>query len=232
MSRFWNERAEEDAFFFIDTRMDYRTEDLDTFWAYGESDLDLLLSALGESIDPDDDVVEIGCGVGRLTRAISPRSATVRALDVSQRMLDLAQQHNGSLHNVQWLLGEGSNLSGIASESADACISHVVFQHIPDPRITLSYVREMGRVLRRGGWSAFQISNDQRVHAPRPLSKRIRESALAAVGRFPGGQHDRHWLGSMIDLDDLRTAADQGSMEIERIVGAGTQYCCVLTRRV
>jgi SAM-dependent methyltransferase len=232
MGRFWDERAEEDAFYFVDTRMDYRTTDTEAFWAYGVRDLDLLLSALGESIDPGDDVVEIGCGVGRLTRVISARAATVRAIDVSPRMLELAQEHNGSLANVEWLLGDGSSLRGIEPASADVCVSHVVFQHIPDPEITLNYVREMGRVLRIGGWSAFQISNDPRVHAPRTSLRRVRESVLAAFGRFPGGQHDRHWLGSMIDLDDLRSAAEEGSMEMERVVGAGTQFCCVLMRRV
>ena len=50
--------------------------------------------------------------------------------------------------------------------SVDGCFSHVVFQHIPDPPITLNYVREMGRVLRPGGWALFQVSNDPTIHQP------------------------------------------------------------------
>jgi SAM-dependent methyltransferase len=231
MDRFWDQRAEEDPLFFIDSRMPYREGDLEQFWANGEDDLDRLLSALGASLDPADEVVEIGCGIGRLTRAISPRAASVRALDVSERMLQLAGEPNGSLTNVTWLKGDGAKLEGIESGSADACISHVVFQHIPDPQVTLSYVREIGRVLRSGGWAAFQISNDPRVHARRPLRQRVRGSLLGAAGRAPGGQHDKRWRGSMIELADLRNAADDGSMEIEELVGEGTQFCCVLTRR-
>jgi SAM-dependent methyltransferase len=231
MGNFWDERAEEDPFFFVDNRMGYRKTDLESFWADGERDLDALLAALGATIRTSDNVVEIGCGVGRLTRVISARAASVRALDVSTRMLALAKEHNPNLDNVEWLLGDGTSLAGIDSDSADACVSHVVFQHIPDPEVTLSYVREIGRVLVPGGWAAFQISNDARIHARRPALVRARQAALAVFKRGPRGQQDPRWRGSMIELDALRAAADEGSMEVERVVGEGTQFCVVLTRR-
>ena len=228
MGRFWDQRADEDAFFFVDNRMQYGQPNLERFWAEGERDLDALLSALGASIEPGDQVLEIGCGVGRLTRVLSARARSVAALDVSERMLDLAREHNQELANVDWLLGDGSTLAGVPSASADACVSHVVFQHIPDPQVTLAYVREIGRVLRPGGWAAFQISNDRRVHAPRVGPG---DALRALFGRSPRGQRDSRWLGSMIELADLRAAAADGSMELERVVGEGTQFCCVLTRR-
>ncbi len=231
MGKFWDKRADEDPFFFVDSRMAFRRTDVKQFWADGERDLDALLSALGECIDPQDHVVEIGCGVGRLTRVISLRAASVRALDASERMLERAKQLNPSLANVEWLLGDGSTLAGIGAASVDACISHVVFQHIPDPQVTLSYVRELGRVLRPGGWAAFQISNDPRVHSPMGVLARARAGALAVIGRYPRGQNDPRWRGSMIELSDLRKAAADGSMGVERVVGEGTQLCCVLTRR-
>src|SRR5579863_4963608 len=112
MGRFWDRRAEEDAFFFVDNRMPYRRPDLERFWADGERDLDALLSALGVSVGEGDTVLEIGCGVGRLTRVLSARAASVSALDVSARMLELAREHNPSLANVEWLLGDGSTLAG------------------------------------------------------------------------------------------------------------------------
>ena len=231
MGSFWDERAEEDAFFFVDSRQGYRHPDLESFWAEGKRDLDLLLSALGAEIRPSDRVVEIGCGVGRLTRVLSERASSVRALDVSARMLELAKQHNAQLDNVEWLQGSGATLDGINSQSADACVSHVVFQHIPDPEVTLAYVREIGRILVPGGWAAFQISNDPRLHERKPALYRLRQTLRAALRRGPRGQQDPRWRGSMIELDALRAAADDGSMDIERVVGEGTQYCVVLTHR-
>src|SRR5205807_3677808 len=142
----------------------------------------------------------IGCGVGRLTRVLARRAQSVRALDVSSAMLSDARRHNPGLTNVEWLLGDGTTLSQIETGSVEACVSHVVFQHIPDPAITLGYVREMGRVLRPEGWAAFQVSNDPAVHKRPTIMIRLREKADALAGRAPRGQHDRRWLGSMVEL--------------------------------
>lgn len=231
MRGFWDQRAEEDAFFFVDNRLDYGKPDLEKFWAEGETDLDRLLDVLGEQLRASDAVLEIGCGVGRLTRVIAARAASVQALDVSERMLEIAREHNAQLDNVEWILGDGTTLSPIASNSIDACVSHVVFQHIPDPAITLGYIAEIGRVLRPGGWAAFQISNDPQVHRHRPLAARLKLQLQALAGRAPHGQEDPRWRGSMVELDDLRATARASSMGVERVVGEGTQLCCVLTRR-
>jgi SAM-dependent methyltransferase len=230
MGRFWDERAREDAFFFVDDRLDYGKPDLERFWREGAEALDLILDALGVAVSPDDDVVEIGCGVGRITRALASRARSVRALDVSAEMLARARELNAELDNVQWVQGDGTSLAGIDDSSADACFSHVVFQHIPDPRVTLGYVREMGRVLRPGGWSGFQVSNDPEVHRPRTGMRRVRDRGLALVGRAPRGQGDPAWLGSAVDLDELAIAAREGGLEIERIENPGTQFCLVLLR--
>jgi SAM-dependent methyltransferase len=232
MGSFWDQRADEDAFFFVDNRLDYGNPDLPRFWAEGQRDLDLLLDALGARVEPTDAVLEIGCGVGRLTRSLAVSARSVQALDVSARMIELAREHNPELENVDWIVGDGATLAPIESDSIDACVSHVVFQHIPDPAITLGYIVEIGRVLRPGGWAAFQVSNDPGVHVRRPLRARLKLELLALAGRAPRGQEDRRWRGSMVELDDLRAAAADGSMQVERVVGEGTQLCCVLTRRL
>ena len=45
-------------------------------------------------------MVEIGCGIGRLTGPLAARGASVRALGVSPRMLALAREHNPGLASV------------------------------------------------------------------------------------------------------------------------------------
>ena len=228
--RFWDERAGEDPFFFVDNRLEYGAPDLERFWAQGEDDLRVLLDAVGASAAEvaGADVVEIGCGVGRLTRALAREAASVRALDVSPRMIELALEHNPGLGNVEWIVGDGTSLAGVESSSAGACVSHVVFQHIADPAVTLGYVREIGRVLRPGGFAVFQVSNDPAVHsARRPLRSRL----AALLRRGPRGQDHPDWRGSYVELDALRAAAGDGGMELERVAGEGTQWCVVLARR-
>ena len=231
MAEFWDERAAENAAFFVDNQLDYANPDLERFWSGGEEALAQTLGPMGVEIGPADAVVEIGCGIGRITRAISSRARIVTAIDVSAEMLRRAREHNPGLANVEWLLGDGRSLAGLPDGSADACFSFVVFQHIPDPAVTLGYVREMGRVLRPDGWSCFQVSNDPAVHDRSRGASGLWHSLLVRMGRRPGGQDAAPWIGSAVDLEDLERVAREAGMEVERVTGEGTQFCMVMLRR-
>jgi SAM-dependent methyltransferase len=229
MGRFWDARAREDAMFFVDDREPYGAADAARFWDQGERDLDHILDALGAGISEGDTVVDVGCGVGRLTRVIAGRAARVYAIDVSAEMLAQARDHNGHLDTVEWVHGDGTTLQPIPDGVADAVVSHVVFQHIPDPAITYGYVAEMGRVLRPGGWAAFQVSNDPSIHRPHGEHSRLR----AVLGREPAKAdvEDPAWIGSAVELDELRATAGAAGMDMEQTIGEGTQYCGVRLRR-
>ena len=231
MRRFWDARAREDAFFFVDNTGRYGNPDTERFWSSGEDTLVGFSEQLGVSVGPEDVVLDIGCGIGRLTRALAGRGREVVAIDVSADMLAQAKELNSHLDNVTWLQGDGASLAGVEPASIDAIVSFVVFQHIPDPAITLGYVREMGRVLRPGGWSAFQVSNDPRVHEGSSRPRGVRARLAELRGRSPRGQSDPAWLGSAIDLDELAAVADSAGMDVERVVGAGQQVCLVVLRR-
>src|SRR3954463_4620380 len=229
MERFWDARAREDALFFVDSRMAYSAPDEERFWRGGEEALEQLLGVLDVEIPPESTVVDIGCGVGRLTRPLARAARQVKAIDVSSEMLAEAQRLHGGLENVEWLHGEGESPQPIADASVDACISHVVFRHIPDPSITLGYIREMGRVLRPGGFAAFELSNDPEPHRKRQLPRRDR--LPAKLGGGPRAITDPPWLGSYVDLADLRLAAAEAGLEVVRTDGEGTEYCAVLLRK-
>jgi SAM-dependent methyltransferase len=232
MQSFWDRRAREDAYFFIDNRLAYRHPDLARFWSEGERDLDRILELLGVRIRATDTVLDIGCGVGRLTRPIAARAAHVYGLDISPEMLDRARRQHADVHNVEWLLGDGVSLRPLGEGSVTACVSHVVFQHIPDPQITLGYVAEMGRVLAPGGWAAFQVSNAGGAHA-RKRGVRVEVGRVKSMlGRMPRGQNDPAWLGSAVDLGQLQAVARGSGLELERVVGKGTQFCLILARRL
>ena len=135
MRRFWNDRAREDAFYFVDTRQPYRATEPDRFWDAAAL-LDYLLAGLGVAITETDTVLEIGCGIGRITRALAGRAAEVLALDVSDEMLTQARGHNPGLDRVRWILGDGVSLGEVGDGAIDACVSVVVLQHVPDPAVT------------------------------------------------------------------------------------------------
>jgi SAM-dependent methyltransferase len=229
MRKFWDERAREDAFHFVDSREPYREADEERFWREGERDLDTLLSTLDLAVRLDDHVLDLGCGIGRLTRVLAGRAGHVTAVDVSPGMLARARELNARLNNVSWLLGDGETLEGVPDGSVDAVVSHVVLQHIPSAKVQLGYVAEMGRVLRPGGWAAFGLSTDPRVHEPRPASRR--DLFRAMTGKKPGGQDEPEWLGAFVPLDALGATAAQSGLTLERIEGANTQFTLVRASR-
>jgi SAM-dependent methyltransferase len=229
MRRFWDARAREDALWFIDSRLDYGDGDLQQFWAGGVSDLEAVLDAVDATIWSADVVVDVGCGAGRLTRAIAARAGRVIGIDISTEMLTKARELNADLENVDFRVGDGVSLAGIDDGVADVLVSHVVFQHITDPAITLGYVRDMGRVLKPGGWAAFQISTDPSIHHSPP--GRLKRRAAALLGRGPNGVDDAPWLGSAVSIDALRTAADDGGLDVDAIANPHTQYSYVRLRR-
>jgi SAM-dependent methyltransferase len=233
MREFWDERAREDAFHFVDSREPYHHPDQARFWREGERDLDTLLGTLGLTVAPSDHVLDVGCGIGRLTRVLAARAAHVTALDVSPEMLALAAEHHAELSNVEWVLGDGETLTGIEDASVDVVVSHVVLQHIPSAKVQLGYVTEFARVLRPGGWAAFGLSTDPHVHDPQTHApdRSRRGFFKALVGQTPSGKDEPEWLGAFVPLDALGATAVQAGLELEQIEGANTQYTLVRALR-
>jgi SAM-dependent methyltransferase len=226
--RYWDERARENALYFVDNEIGYDDPDTDAFWRRGEQVVERMLGMAGVVVGPDETVLDIGCGVGRLTRTLAARAGRVYGLDVSREMLELAKQHNPRLDNVEWLHGDGKGLGPVSAASVDGCFSHVVFQHLPAPELTLGYVREMGRVLRPGGWTAFGLSTDPAVHRPR---RRAGWRLAALLGRGPRGQEHPAWLGSAVPLDRLERCAEEAGLDLERVLHPGAQFTLVRGRR-
>jgi SAM-dependent methyltransferase len=233
MRRFWDRRARERAMWFINSSLDFRSPDTADFWESGETDLQVTLDGVGASFTGTERVLEIGCGIGRMTRALARRSASILGIDVSDEMVARARHALSDLENVELQVGNGTDLSDLASGCFDTCYSYVVFQHIPDPAITCRYIAEMGRVLRPGGWALFQVSDTPEIHDPRTWARshgmRYRLGVLA--GRRPRGCAKPQWLGSAVSRRELLSAMERGGLALEAESGQDTQYHLVLGRR-
>lgn len=94
-------------------------------------------------------VVEIGCGAGRLTKSMALHFADVIGVDVSEEMLDVARA-NISAPNVDLRLGDGITLP-MDNASVDAAFSAHVFQHFDSLALAHANFAEIARVLKPGG---------------------------------------------------------------------------------
>jgi len=64
-----------------------------------------ILTAIADAgdIQPNDIVLEVGPGVGNLTRLLAQRAAAVLAVDIDRKLLPAAKRHHANLTNVHWL---------------------------------------------------------------------------------------------------------------------------------
>jgi ubiquinone/menaquinone biosynthesis C-methylase UbiE len=101
-------------------------------------------------ISPDDVVLEIGAGVGRVGAALAPICKEWIGADVSENMISHIKQRLGEFKNVRTVTTNGFDLSEIPSESIDVVYCTVVFMHL-DEWERFGYIKEGFRVLKPGG---------------------------------------------------------------------------------
>jgi len=191
---FWNKAAEENPYWFVSSFGPYNTtRNLDEFWASGRTIWADIKHVIGYIPTPNDTVVEIGCGVGRLTRAIAPEVGRVIAIDISERMLAIARQAN--LPNADFRNAEGFSLPGIPNGSADLALGYCVFQHLPSHSALESYLGEMHRVTKPRGLVAFTlVPRDWKTWLLPVLRARayLRETFTSSG---PKGVYRKEWVG-------------------------------------
>lgn len=163
MEQDWDARARENAEFYIATGKErWSGEDFFRGGAINvENDIpvDPELIALDKKFSRMR-VIEIGCGAGRMTRAIAAAFAVVHAVDISAEMIALARRNLSDLPNVFLHKNNGVDLSGLPSHSCDFAFSFIVFQHIPSRDVIENYIREVYQCLKPGGIFKFQVQGD------------------------------------------------------------------------
>jgi SAM-dependent methyltransferase len=115
--------------------------------------------------------LDFGCGVGRLTRALSPHFDDCLGLDISDQMVTAARRLNADLPNCRFEVNARPDLSLLADRSVDLVYTRLVLQHLPSQEAILRYAAEFVRVLASGGLAVLQVPSyipPLRLIQPRP----------------------------------------------------------------
>ncbi|HSB62577.1 MAG TPA: methyltransferase domain-containing protein [Thermoanaerobaculia bacterium] len=148
----WDRRAAEDHKLHIATGHAGSEE---AFRASGEQDLERIVLD-GVVLEPSAEVLEIGCGVGRLLVPLAKRVAFAHGVDISPVMIEKSKSFAAETPNVRTALTDGT-FTSLVDASLDFVFSFIVFQHIPDRAPIRRYVEETARVLKPGGVFRFQV---------------------------------------------------------------------------
>jgi SAM-dependent methyltransferase len=168
MRRDWDARARENARYYVNTERTDWTDD--AFFASGEQQIteDILtdMENICQGREPRQmRVLEIGCGAGRITRALARLFGEVHAVDISGEMVAAARRALADLPNAHIYQNNGCDLSVIPARDFDFAYSAIVFQHIPSREIIENYVREVHRLLRPGALFKFWVQGDPRAES-------------------------------------------------------------------
>lgn len=114
------------------------------------TDITLKMLEITVGIRPEDTILEIGCGVGRVGQALAPRIRRWIGCDVSENMLHHARKRMGDQTNYDLVPISGYDLKPIADASLDVVYCTVVFMHLEEWD-RFAYIKEAYRVLKPGG---------------------------------------------------------------------------------
>ncbi len=173
------------------------------FFQTGETEINRLFDYLkSRQIKPPDNelVLEFGCGVGRLLRALYPHFHSLCGVDVSRTMIEKAEALNREyLDKISFQTLQNSPGSLFDPGSVSLVISLIVFQHIPQNHSS-RYMAELLQLLKPEGIFIFQLITKD-VRSLKWVKKirsfiRIRER-LAMLGIGDHFQMEMHVLDKL-----------------------------------
>ena len=102
---------------------------------------------------PGADVLDLGCGIGRIAAELAPRCRSVLGLDVSAGMVAEARRRNAALANARFEQTAGRDLDALPDAEFDLVLAIDSFPYIVQAGHSLvdRHVEGAARVLRPGG---------------------------------------------------------------------------------
>lgn len=100
--------------------------------------------------------LELGCGIGRLTKLMAFKCKQVVGVDFSPEMIEQGKLYLASIPNVSLFINNGKDLKLFQDNSFDFLYSMITLQHIPSLAIIENYILEIERVLKPGGFTKLQ----------------------------------------------------------------------------
>lgn len=204
----WDRRARENARYYVATGQEQWSDE--EYFRSGEINVEReVLTDMGnicQGMDPKQmRVLEIGCGTGRITRALAKVFGEVYAVDISGEMVRQAQNALRDFPHAHVFQNNGRDLDvvrdGLAGQTIDFAFSYIVFQHIPSREVIENYVREVFALLRPGALFKFQVQGHPE-----------------AASRLDS------WYGASFTEEQARGMAERCGFEMRYNHGAGDQY--------
>lgn len=164
MKRDWDRRASVDAHYWVAATQE---ADLDSYERSAQNDTEALIEGLKPHLEglgaggKGRSILDLGCGIGRMTSLLTPHFERVVGVDVSEVMIERARAlHEAPAESEQaplsFLVNSGTDLGALSGGSFEVVCSYSVLAHLPAD-VVAAYFLEVSRVLERGGLFRYQF---------------------------------------------------------------------------
>ena len=180
----WERHGRNDPFWAVltDSGKRHGGWSIDEFYATGRTEIAELMQMLERfQVDARSSALDFGCGIGRLTEALTQYFDLVVGVDISDEMVARAQELSRAGDRARYHANPRADLQLFGNETFDLVHSSRVLQHVA-PALMRRYLTEFGRVLRPGGILHFQLPTVPRMTPqgvalrvlPQPVANRMR----------------------------------------------------------
>ena len=164
--RAWNRHARRDP---LDSTAAHDASNWEAYWQSGQRDFALIMDRAKEGeLAATDSAVEIGCGLGRLTRVAATSFGHVTGLDISKEMLRRAERESPDANIDYKQIGADFRLP-IPDRTADMVFAWTVFRHVPKT-VFAQYLHESRRILKPHGCLVFEAQIRESGEIEEPLA--------------------------------------------------------------
>ncbi len=213
MKSAWDERAREDSRWYINTVK--RGQSDEEFAASAKPDVEQFVFSdpvftSGANLS-ELRLLEIGCGIGRMTQHLATVFKEVHATDVSGEMINQARTRLADFRNVHLYETNGYDVASLPDDYFDRIFCVYVFQHVPEVEVVRANIRDAARTLKPGGLFKFQTCA---VTAPEFLA-------------IPKDT----WTGVSFSEVEIRRIALETGLRLVSVLYSGTQYCWTILQK-
>jgi Methyltransferase domain len=183
----WNSLAELDPLWTVLSEPDkkFGKWNPNDFFSTGEKEAARVLKMCESNRLPIsfDKMLDFGCAVGRMTRGFSNRFRSCTGLDVSDKMVELAEKYNADRPNCAFVTSSSLRLP-FEDQTFDFVFTTLVLQHLPTQQMILNFIGEFFRVAKVGGAVVFQLPIAVPIRRRIQLRRRV-WALLAGIGVSP-----------------------------------------------
>lgn len=115
-----------------------------------------MFESFGDTALKESRILDVGCGIGRISKPFSKRFKTVVGVDINTKILEAAREFIGDTRNIELIQNDGNSIP-FEKNTFEYIYSGGVLQHIPDIAVITNYFYEGLRVLKPNGILNYSI---------------------------------------------------------------------------